>query len=44
VNWSGMIRYHMFSVVAEARWLFFVILGSAIGLATSHLWQVIFHR
>lgn len=36
VNWSGMIKHGMFSVVAEARWLSFIVLGYLLGLALSY--------
>ena len=38
VNWTGMIRHRMFSVVAEARWAFFIILGYLLGLGMNYFW------
>jgi O-antigen/teichoic acid export membrane protein len=38
VNWTGMIKHRMFSVLAEARWLAFIVLGYLLGLGISYLW------
>lgn len=38
VNWTGMIRHHMFSTLAEIRWLSFICLGYLLGMALSYVW------
>lgn len=39
VIWTGLIRYRMFSVVAESRSLLFAGLGALLGLGVAHFWQ-----
>ena len=39
VMWSGLIRYRMFSIMAETRSLLFAGVGVLLGLGVLHIWQ-----